>query len=163
MPLPLSRFCWIIIRKRGQICSLGLRNNITFAYSGSLVTYGTVSHNGMCWMDRNLGASGVATAYNDSNAYGDLFQWDGLPTDIKSEPAARPLLFPVQIIPGTEFIYGMGSPYDWRSPQNNNLWQELQASITLVLQVGGYRQMPNGQRKVEAGVLRTITALLPAL
>ncbi len=26
------------------------------------------------WMDRNLGASRVASAYNDSEAYGDLFQ-----------------------------------------------------------------------------------------
>ena len=30
---------------------------------------------GKIWMDRNLGASQVATSATDSNAYGDLYQW----------------------------------------------------------------------------------------
>ncbi|MCH2225865.1 MAG: hypothetical protein MK066_13935, partial [Crocinitomicaceae bacterium] len=30
---------------------------------------------GKTWMDRNLGASQVATSVTDTNAYGDLFQW----------------------------------------------------------------------------------------
>ena len=99
-------------------------NNITFAYSGSLVTYGTVSHNGMCWMDRNLGASGVATAYNDSNAYGDLFQWGRLADGHQIRTSGTTTTLSGSDNPGnSNFIYGMGSPYDWRSPQNNNLWQ----------------------------------------
>ena len=28
-----------------------------------------------CWLDRNLGASRVANSYDDSQAYGYLFQW----------------------------------------------------------------------------------------
>jgi hypothetical protein len=27
------------------------------------------------WLDRNLGATQVATSLNDSDAYGDLYQW----------------------------------------------------------------------------------------
>ena len=34
-----------------------------------------VSRTGKIWMDRNLGAKRVATAYDDSEAYGDLYQW----------------------------------------------------------------------------------------
>jgi len=53
-------------------------DNVTFTYRGSQVTYGTVESLGECWLDRNLGASRVATAYDDTLAYGDLFQWGRL-------------------------------------------------------------------------------------
>ncbi|MDO5968527.1 hypothetical protein Q4Q35_01790, partial [Flavivirga aquimarina] len=35
----------------------------------------TSSATGKIWMDRNLGASQVATSSNDADAYGDLYQW----------------------------------------------------------------------------------------
>jgi len=51
-------------------------SNVTFTYKGSNVTYGTVvGENGRCWLDRNLGASRVATSATDTQAFGDLFQW----------------------------------------------------------------------------------------
>ena len=34
-----------------------------------------VSPTGRIWMDRNLGASRVATSSNDEDAFGDLYQW----------------------------------------------------------------------------------------
>jgi hypothetical protein len=34
-----------------------------------------VGANGHIWMDRNLGASRVATSFNDAQAYGDMYQW----------------------------------------------------------------------------------------
>ncbi|MCD4736862.1 MAG: hypothetical protein K8R53_12530, partial [Bacteroidales bacterium] len=39
--------------------------------------YGTVVNDvtGKVWLDRNLGASQVATSSTDTNAYGDLYQW----------------------------------------------------------------------------------------
>ena len=97
---------------------------ITFIYKGNLVTYGTVLSNGKCWMDRNLGASQVATAYNDSNAYGDLFQWGRLDDQHQTRTSGTTTNLSVSDVPGhANFIRGMGSPYDWRSPQNDNLWQ----------------------------------------
>jgi len=41
------------------------------------VTYGTVTspYTGRVWLDGNLGASQVCTAYNDSTCYGDYYQW----------------------------------------------------------------------------------------
>ncbi len=52
-------------------------DKITFIYQGKTVTYGTIesSNTGKCWLDKNLGATQVATSLTDSLAYGDLFQW----------------------------------------------------------------------------------------
>ncbi|MBF0411324.1 MAG: hypothetical protein HQK70_01265 [Desulfamplus sp.] len=40
-------------------------------------TYGTVTspYTGRVWLDRNLGASHACTSYNDSECYGDYYQW----------------------------------------------------------------------------------------
>ncbi len=109
----------------GQLATVWLcGNNVTFTYKGSSVTYGTVSHNSKCWLDRNLGASQVATAFNDSFAYGDLFQWGRLDDQHQTRTSGLTTTLSSSDNPGhSNFIYGMGSPYDWRSPQNNNLWQ----------------------------------------
>ena len=100
--------------------------SITFTYKGYSVTYGTVKNptTSECWMDRNLGASQVATVYNDSEAYGDLFQWGRLDDGHQTRTSGTTTDLSSTDIPGhSNFIYGMVSPYDWRSPQNDNLWQ----------------------------------------
>ena len=101
-------------------------DNVTFTYRGSQVTYGTVSSQGRCWMDRNLGAARVATTYNDPEAYGDLFQWGRLDDNHQDRSSGLTRTISSTDNPGhSNFIYGMGtdSPWDWRSPQNDNLWQ----------------------------------------
>jgi len=99
-------------------------NTVSFNYDGSRVTYGTVLSQGQCWMDRNLGASRVASSVTDSNAYGDLFQW-GRPADGHQlrTSGTTTTLSSTDVPRNSNFIYGMGSPYDWRSPQNKSLWQ----------------------------------------
>ena len=99
-------------------------STVTFTYKGASVTYGTVLSNGECWLDRNLGAWQVATAYNDSDAYGDLFQWGRLDDQHQTRTSGTTTNLSGFDVPGhANFIRGMGFPYDWRSPQNNNLWQ----------------------------------------
>jgi uncharacterized protein (TIGR02145 family) len=75
-------------------------------------------------MDRNLGATQVATSSTDAAAYGDLYQW-GRGTDghqIRTSAITTTLSTSDQ--PGNgNFIKTTSTPYDWRSPQNNNLWQ----------------------------------------
>jgi hypothetical protein len=79
---------------------------------------------GMIWMDRNLGASQAATSSTDANAYGDLYQWgrrsDGHQCRTSSTTGA--LSSTDQPAHG-DFITSNSGNYDWRSPQNNNLWQ----------------------------------------
>jgi hypothetical protein len=79
---------------------------------------------GKTWMDRNLGASQVATSSSDALAFGDLYQWgrraDG--HQCRTSPTTSTLSSVDQPAHGS-FIYNTVSPYDWRSPQNTNLWQ----------------------------------------
>jgi uncharacterized protein (TIGR02145 family) len=102
----------------------GNLNEVTFTYKGEQVTYGVVASNDKCWLDRNLGASRVATAYNDSEAYGDLFQWGRLDDGHQTRTSGTTGTLSSSDDPGhSNFITSSNSPYDWRSPQNNNLWQ----------------------------------------
>jgi len=98
--------------------------SVTFTYKGQSVTYGTVESSGKCWLDRNLGASQVATSSTDANAYGDLFQWgrrdDGHQN--RNSTVTSSISNIDQPLHG-DFIRNQNAPYDWRSPQNGNLWQ----------------------------------------
>jgi len=98
---------------------------VNFTYNGSSVTYGTVvSQAGKCWMDRNLGASQVATVYNDPLAYGDLFQWGRLDDGHQDRSSATTTTLSDTDIPiDGNFIINPVTPYDWRSTANNALWQ----------------------------------------
>lgn len=100
-------------------------DDITFIYKGEEVTYGTVESLGECWMDRNLGASQVATAYNDSAAYGDLFQWGRLDDGHQTRTSGTTGTCSSGDNPGhSNFITtSSGTSYDWRCTRNNNLWQ----------------------------------------
>jgi uncharacterized protein (TIGR02145 family) len=79
---------------------------------------------GKIWMDRNLGASQVATSSQDALAFGDLYQWgrraDG--HQCRTSPNIATLSSVDQPAHG-DFIIAPNAPYDWRSPQNTNLWQ----------------------------------------
>jgi uncharacterized protein (TIGR02145 family) len=79
---------------------------------------------GKTWMDRNLGASQSATSSDDANAYGDLYQW-GRRSDghqCRTSPTTSTLSSTDQPGHGNFITINSGN-YDWRSPQNTNLWQ----------------------------------------
>lgn len=84
----------------------------------------TVTSAGQTWMDRNLGASRVAISFDDSEAYGDLYQWGRL-TDghqVRTSPTTSTLS--TSDIPGHDsFIMTDVIPYDWRYSQKDELWQ----------------------------------------
>jgi uncharacterized protein (TIGR02145 family) len=79
---------------------------------------------GKTWMDRNLGASRAAISSTDAEAYGDLYQW-GRGTDGHEKRTSQTTsTLSSSNSPGHgNFITVRSGPYDWRSPQNNNLWQ----------------------------------------
>jgi len=116
-------------------------NNVTFTPLTGVYPAGTVHCGGVAstvvdvtnpitgktWMDRNLGASQVATSSTDELAYGDLYQWgrraDG--HQCRSSPTTETLSSVDQPAHG-DFILNVVfnvEPMDWRSPQNDNLWQ----------------------------------------
>ena len=99
-------------------------DSVTFTYKGNLVTYGAVKSQGRCWLDRNLGASRVATAHNDSLAYGDLFQWGRLDDGHQERDSEITFELSGSDKPGhSNFIIVDSKPYNWRDSQNDNLWQ----------------------------------------
>ncbi len=79
---------------------------------------------GKTWMDRNLGASQVATSSADIDAYGDIYQW-GRATDGHEKRTSSTIdVLSDSDTPGHGyFIISLNDPYDWRSSQNDNLWQ----------------------------------------
>jgi uncharacterized protein (TIGR02145 family) len=118
----------------GQSCNLVLpvttlssqypANSVFCASGPTAIVEVTNPTTGKTWMDRNLGASQVATSSTDQNAYGDLYQWgrraDG--HQCRTSPTTATLSSVDQPAHGN-FILAPNAPYDWRSPQNNNLWQ----------------------------------------
>src|SRR5690554_5022864 len=79
---------------------------------------------GEIWMDRNLGASQVATSSTDAAAYGDLYQWGRAADGHESRTSGTTSILATSDTPGHgNFITNGSSPYDWRNPQNDNLWQ----------------------------------------
>lgn len=86
---------------------------------------------GKIWMDRNLGASRVATSSTDAESYGDLYQWgrgaDG--HQKRNSPISNSISN--SVVPGNgNFIIPVNpnncvsaSICNWMSSYNNNLWQ----------------------------------------
>jgi uncharacterized protein (TIGR02145 family) len=90
---------------------------------------------GKTWLNNNLGANYANTtngAFNptvqassstDANAYGSLFQWGRYSDGHESRTSgttAGPIATPWT---STNFITNGTTPFDWRTPQDDNLWQ----------------------------------------
>jgi hypothetical protein len=103
---------------------------------------------GKTWLNNNLGANyantsrasfnpvSQASSSTDQNAYGSLFQWgrgaDGHELINWTSSSAGSLinnttttLSTADVTGNANFILIASSPYDWRNPQNDNLWQGL--------------------------------------
>lgn len=81
---------------------------------------------GRTWMDRNLGASRAAQSSTDSQAYGDLYQWGRAADGHQKRNSGTTTILSNSDHPDHgDFILAPDSPFDWRSPQNNNFWQGM--------------------------------------
>lgn len=123
--------------KSSFIGAIGEATTITFVYNGVERTYGILTTaTGRKWLDRNLGASRVAQSVDDYLAYGDLFQWgrladghhrvsrtDGTAAGTSGDAGITSVLSNIDAPTTNAFIITSGGDNDWRSPQNNNLWQ----------------------------------------
>ncbi|EKE11654.1 MAG: hypothetical protein ACD_15C00043G0001, partial [uncultured bacterium] len=114
----IALICFIYVGKVQAACG-------TDTVTKNSITYGTViGADGKCWLDRNLGATRVATAYNDSQSYGWLFQWGRDVDGHQSRTSGTTTILSSSDSPGhANFIRALNSPFNWRSPQNNSLWQ----------------------------------------
>ena len=79
---------------------------------------------GKIWMDRNLGASQVATSSNDVASFGDLYQWGRGADGHQCRTSATTTMLSSTDVPGnSNFILAPAEPNNWQSIVNNNLWQ----------------------------------------
>lgn len=89
--------------------------------TGITLIFSCVTSSGEVWMDRNLGASRVATSFDDSLAYGDLYQWGRLSDGHEKRDSSTTSIQSYSDVPGhDEFIVGNNN---WQDPVNQNLWQ----------------------------------------
>lgn len=80
-----------------------------------------VSPTGRIWMDRNLGASRVATSATDADAYGDMYQWGRGADGHQLRTSGTTPTLATSSTPGHgDFI---DSWNDWLSVADDNLWQ----------------------------------------
>jgi uncharacterized protein (TIGR02145 family) len=92
-------------------------NEITFTTTEFNTVIGA---NGKIWMDRNLGATRVATSSSDAVSFGDLYQWGRAKDGHQSRTSATTTTLSSTDNPGNaNFIY---ASKNWRSTENKNLW-----------------------------------------
>lgn len=126
----------------GDVVTLNTTNDtskVRFTYNGKEVVYGIIisSVTGKKWLDRNLGATQVATSYDDYKGYGDLFQW-GRPADghqlmIWTSSTTGTAVNGTTTVVATSDIPGNSNfiippydyPLDWRSDNNRNRWATI--------------------------------------
>jgi len=96
---------------------------VTFVYKGTNTTYQTViGLSGSCWLDRNLGATGIPTAHNHSVGFGDLFQWGRADDGHQTRTSATTTTLSSNPTVGhNRFIINSGNWYSGSNP--DSLWQ----------------------------------------
>lgn len=108
------------------VVATNINGNSAASTASNSVIPGTVTNptTGRIWMDRNLGASQVATSSTDAASYGYLYQWGRLTDGHQIRTSGTTTTLSSSNTPGHgNFILAPNSSYDWRSPQNDNLWQ----------------------------------------
>jgi uncharacterized protein (TIGR02145 family) len=120
----------------GQSCNLNLTvnnaggsgtyppNSVFCTGTPTVIVDVTNPATGRIWMDRNLGATQAATSSTDANSYGDLYQWGRRSDGHQCRTSATTTVLSSTDQPANgSFIIAPNTPQDWRSPQNDNLWQ----------------------------------------
>ena len=117
---------WMGMGGGGSNCSCNCvtpgSSSIVFPCGGTAIPVVDVtSTTGEIWMDRNLGASQVATSSADLAAYGDLYQWGRCSDGHEKRSSGSTTIQSNSDTPGHgDHIISIP---DWRNPPNNNLWQ----------------------------------------
>jgi len=106
--------------------STGTSYGAQISFTTTEPIYTVTTSTGRIWMDRNLGATSVATSLIDAQGYGDLYQWgrgkDGHQLRTSTTTSNQSTS---DIAGNALFITTPGNTIysDWRTPQNDNLWQ----------------------------------------
>lgn len=101
--------------------------NGTPIWTGQIFENVVVSSGGRIWMDRNLGASQVATSSTDALSYGDLYQW-GRGTDGHQIRTSSITAGPsTSATPGNSFLTAADNWYNGTNPYG--FWQVVSGNV----------------------------------
>ena len=124
--MDLGALAWV--ERNNKIMIEGGDGN-TISFKGLTYKLVTSPDTGRVWLDRNLGATQVATKVDDSAAYGHLYQWGRAADGHESRTSATTRTLASNITPGTNtFITGSS---DWTNADS------LGALRTTVWEDGG--------------------------
>jgi hypothetical protein len=126
----------MLIYDESTNCFKGFENGAwTSCFTTQAGRTDVVSFTGRIWMDRNLGATQVATSSQDFAAYGDLYQWgrgsDGhqvivreaaSPADGSAPPAGSSSTATGSVLSGSEGGNFITSSSDWLSTSDDTRW-----------------------------------------
>ena len=108
--------------------TIGNTGTISFTYRGTSVTYPSVrAADGKIWLNKNLGATQIATYAADTAGYGDLFQW-GRWDDGHQLRTSTNVLYNT-IIPNNPSGLGTGNVNYVRGTVGTSWWQNGDTSI----------------------------------
>lgn len=106
-------------------CGVTSNSNTITSVTSGCTTEVTNPNTGQTWLNKNLGASQVATSSTDVLSYGDLYQWGRLADGHELRTSGTTSTTSNSDVPGhSNFILGNAS-LEWRSPSNLNLWQGI--------------------------------------
>lgn len=131
------------------------------------LTYGVVTspHTGKVWLDRNLGAVLICTAFDDTACYGDYYQWgrnaDG--HQVGSSATIRTQANDVDNVGHSNFITNSSALHDWAIVDNTGATRAANWSKTDGTSIcpSGYRVPTEAELEAEtegAGVTNSATA-----
>ncbi|MEI7595079.1 MAG: FISUMP domain-containing protein [Bacteroidota bacterium] len=115
---------WLTVEPGGTGQVLTFVNGVPVWVGPVLTNVAINPTTGKIWMDRNLGATQVATSSTDASSYGDLYQWGRSSDGHQVRSSVTTTTLSSVDVPGyANFILTSSVPNDWRSPQNSSLWQ----------------------------------------
>jgi uncharacterized protein (TIGR02145 family) len=134
----LGQSCNFDVRICDYPTAIGQTGCITFSYRNQWETYTTVmAEDEKIWLQQNLGASKVAAAAADPDAYGDLFQWgrwdDGhqLRTSATANASTLSPNNPAGLGTGSQYFYiGASGSWFWQAGTGTDTWSDASPSAT---------------------------------
>ncbi len=105
------------------------RDGTVFCGEPTVVNDVTNPTTGEIWMDRNLGASQVATSSTDADSYGDMYQWGRFSDGHQCRTSGTTSTNATTAVANQGnswdglFVIEPVSPNDWLSTQDATLWQ----------------------------------------
>ena len=114
---------------------------------------------GKVWMDRNLGATQVATSSTDANSYGSIYQWGRATDGHQLRTSTTTTTLSSTDTPGNSNFISIPScsgTLNWRSSQNDNLWQGVSGTNNPC--PSGYRLPTEAEWIAEASTWGTLAA-----